>query len=138
MEGHVFVGNNDPEDVKWLCSLSEPEINMLVSLKKLVLQYAKGSCHVSLAKKVDLKMLRTLGFMVMQSVKGRLKDLQMTKLNVPEDALDGTNLLKFDQEYSISDMTIEDLTQSLEIDEKKRTSAGSSEVAPDSKRPKSN
>ncbi|KAF7146345.1 hypothetical protein RHSIM_Rhsim04G0112200 [Rhododendron simsii] len=49
------------EDVRWLCSLSESELDLLISLKEMVLRRAKIIGHDSLAKKFDLKMLRALG-----------------------------------------------------------------------------
>ncbi|KAK3001414.1 hypothetical protein RJ639_020703 [Escallonia herrerae] len=49
------------EDVRWLCSLSESELDLLISLKQMVLQRAKAIGHESLAKKFDLKMIRALG-----------------------------------------------------------------------------
>ncbi|GAB4845692.1 hypothetical protein Ancab_039095 [Ancistrocladus abbreviatus] len=53
--------NNRPEDVRWLYSLSESELDMLLSLKELALQRAKVIGHEDLAEKFDLKMLRGLG-----------------------------------------------------------------------------
>ncbi|CAM8917290.1 unnamed protein product [Rhodiola kirilowii] len=53
-------GNNRIEDVNWLCSLSESELDMLISLKKLVIQRAKVIGNPKLASKIDLKMLRAL------------------------------------------------------------------------------
>uniref|UniRef100_A0A803LRI8 Pentatricopeptide repeat-containing protein n=1 Tax=Chenopodium quinoa TaxID=63459 RepID=A0A803LRI8_CHEQI len=61
MDEIKFIGNNHPDDVKWLCSLSESELDMLISLKKLALQRAQAVGHESLAQKFDLKMLRALG-----------------------------------------------------------------------------
>ncbi|KAJ8426567.1 hypothetical protein Cgig2_010626 [Carnegiea gigantea] len=61
MEGHVFIGNNRSEDVKWLCSLSESELDILISLKKLVLRLAEVVGHESLARAFDVKVLRAIG-----------------------------------------------------------------------------
>ncbi|XP_057986081.1 uncharacterized protein LOC110639858 isoform X1 [Hevea brasiliensis] len=59
-EVHEFLGNNRLEDVRWLCTLSESELDMLISLKMLVIQRAKVLGHKQLAMKFDLKMLRIL------------------------------------------------------------------------------
>ncbi|CAM8917291.1 unnamed protein product [Rhodiola kirilowii] len=67
-------GNNRIEDVNWLCSLSESELDMLISLKKLVIQRAKVIGNPKLASKIDLKMLRALGFILMQYCKVQMID----------------------------------------------------------------
>ncbi|KNA13544.1 hypothetical protein SOVF_115740 isoform B [Spinacia oleracea] len=97
MDEIKFIGNNHPEDVRWLCSLSESELDMLISLKKLVLRRAQAVGHESLVQKFDLKMLRALGFILMQHVSGRVNDLQLTDLAVPKDLFDGCTLLKLDR-----------------------------------------
>ncbi|KMS96829.1 hypothetical protein BVRB_8g199070 [Beta vulgaris subsp. vulgaris] len=56
-----IIGDSHPKDVRWLCSLSESELDMLISLKKLALQRARAVEHESLAHGFDLKMLRALG-----------------------------------------------------------------------------
>lgn len=54
-------GNNELEDVSWLCSLSETELDLLVHLKELVMQRAHIIGNNDLADSFDLKLLRTLG-----------------------------------------------------------------------------
>ncbi|XP_040865454.1 uncharacterized protein [Glycine max] len=49
------------EDVAWLCSLSESEIDMLISLKLLIIQRAKMMGCKELASKFNLKMIRAIG-----------------------------------------------------------------------------
>ncbi|RYQ89806.1 hypothetical protein Ahy_B09g096261 isoform B [Arachis hypogaea] len=44
----------------WLCSLSELEIDMLISLKLLIFQRAKTIGYVGLAKKFNLKIIRAI------------------------------------------------------------------------------
>ncbi|KAG7960127.1 hypothetical protein I3843_10G106800 [Carya illinoinensis] len=56
-----ILGANRLEDVTWLCSLSESELDMLISLKIMLIQRAKVIGHESLAENFDLKMLRALG-----------------------------------------------------------------------------
>nr|KJB66975.1 hypothetical protein B456_010G170900 [Gossypium raimondii] len=60
-EKEETLGNTNIEDANWLCSLSESELDLLISLKKLALKRASAIGHVQLAKKFDLKMLRALG-----------------------------------------------------------------------------
>ncbi|GMN58790.1 hypothetical protein TIFTF001_027897 [Ficus carica] len=60
-EVQEILGNNSLEDVTWLCSLSESELDMLIGLKMLVVQRARTlGCEES-SRKFDLKMLRSLG-----------------------------------------------------------------------------
>ncbi|XP_021735246.1 uncharacterized protein LOC110701940 [Chenopodium quinoa] len=101
MDEIKFIGNNHPDDVKWLCSLSESELDMLISLKKLALQRAQAVGHESLAQKFDLKMLRALGFILMQHIKGEVNELQLTGLTGLADLVNGCNLLKLDLENRV-------------------------------------
>ncbi|KAK8481260.1 hypothetical protein V6N13_009895 [Hibiscus sabdariffa] len=89
------LGNNDIEDVSWLCSLSESELDLLISIKKLALKRASAIGHVQLAKKFDLKMLRALGFILMECLKEKVNNLSLIP-GVDESAafLDSSNLLK--------------------------------------------
>ncbi|XP_062012395.1 uncharacterized protein LOC133728955 isoform X1 [Rosa rugosa] len=91
------LGQNRLEDVSWLCSLSESELDLLISLKKLVLQRAGVIGHEELAVKFDLKVLRALAFVLMTCIKDEVKDLSL----VPgfEDSaafMESCNLLKCD------------------------------------------
>ncbi|CAJ1932586.1 unnamed protein product [Sphenostylis stenocarpa] len=49
------------EDIAWLCSLSESEIDVLISLKLLIIQRAKMIGCKEMAKKFNLKMIRAIG-----------------------------------------------------------------------------
>ncbi|KAL0683910.1 hypothetical protein Bca4012_050758 [Brassica carinata] len=85
--------NNRTQDISWLCSLSEPELDLLISLKKLAIQRAEITDHYELADHFDLKLLRALGFVLMEYV--RKKDTSL----VPSAGhqlmgLDKCNLLK--------------------------------------------
>ncbi|XP_074286494.1 uncharacterized protein LOC141611773 isoform X2 [Silene latifolia] len=64
MDKLVSIGDNRPEDVRWLLSLSEPELDLVISLKELALQRAKVVGHENLAYKFDLKILRALSSVV--------------------------------------------------------------------------
>ncbi|XP_072058753.1 uncharacterized protein [Arachis hypogaea] len=48
------------ESLIWLCSLSELEIDMLISLKLLIFQRAKTVGYADLAKKFNLKIIRAI------------------------------------------------------------------------------
>lgn len=122
MEGRVFIGNNRCEDVNWLCSLSEAELDYLISLKKFALQNGEVVKHESLAKKLDLKMLRFLGFFIGQCVKGSSKDCEMTEAGPSEEVLNACNLLKSNQAGTVPDRISEELMQYVEIGKIKRTS----------------
>ncbi|KAG2404722.1 uncharacterized protein HKW66_Vig0116440 [Vigna angularis] len=51
------------EDVAWLCSLQESEIDMLVGLKLLIIQRAKMIGCKQMADKFNLKMIRAIGML---------------------------------------------------------------------------
>ncbi|KAK4790288.1 hypothetical protein SAY86_017592 [Trapa natans] len=117
------LGNNSIEDVSWLCQLSESELvssflftlvpslrikviqidaqdfkqDFLMSLKAIVIQRAKVVKCEELVNNFDLKTLRALGLVVMENLKGKVKDssdlLDSTKYC---ESLDKSNLLKLD------------------------------------------
>ncbi|KAL2455475.1 uncharacterized protein Fot_57494 [Forsythia ovata] len=108
-----ILGNNHIEDVRWLCSLSEAELDFLMGLKTLIHQRAKKIGHESLVKKFDLRTLRALGFVLMENLKGQLKDLLATSGFE-------CNLLNHNLNGSFSSMTIEDLIPYICSDRRKR------------------
>ncbi|VVA90316.1 unnamed protein product [Arabis nemorensis] len=91
-----ILKNNRTEDISWICSLSESELDLLISLKKLAIQRAKITCHEKLAEKFDLKMLRALGFLLMDYVSKRVQDGTALAASVVHQLsfLDNCNLLK--------------------------------------------
>ncbi|KAL6499644.1 hypothetical protein OROGR_027554 [Orobanche gracilis] len=107
------LGNNDIDDVRWLCSLSESELDLLMGLKNMMNMRAKKIGHEVLAKKFDLRMLRALCFIFMEHLKGQLKD-------VPVASGFDCNLLKQNVADSFSSMTIEDLDPYICSDQRKR------------------
>ncbi|XP_058213981.1 uncharacterized protein LOC131325649 isoform X1 [Rhododendron vialii] len=109
------------EDVRWLCSLSESELDLLISLKEMVLRRAKIIGHDSLAKKFDLKMLRALGFILMEHLKGQLKDVSVIPgLAESSSFLDGCNILNSKLSDTFSSMDIEELRAYVGTDQRKR------------------
>ncbi|KAL2557245.1 Uncharacterized protein Fot_01984 [Forsythia ovata] len=108
-----ILGNNHIEDVRWLCSLSESELDFLMGLKTLIHQRAKKIGHEALVKKFDLRTLRALGFVLMENLKGQLKDLSATSGFE-------CNLLNHNLNGSFSSMTIEDLIPYICSDRRKR------------------
>lgn len=104
------------EDVSWLCSLSESELDMLISLKTVVLQRAKIIGLDKLAENFDLKMLRALAFILMEYLKTKGKDSSL----VPDGCaavLDHCNLLKCNVEEI---MSVEELKACIGADSNKR------------------
>ncbi|TYI77899.1 hypothetical protein E1A91_D06G173700v1 [Gossypium mustelinum] len=110
-EKEETLGNTNIEDANWLCSLSESELDLLISLKKLALKRASAIGHVQLAKKFNLKMLRALG------VKEKVKDLSVIP-GMDENAtfLDSSNLLKCKVDEV---MSIEELNECIAIETRK-------------------
>ncbi|EXB75144.1 hypothetical protein L484_025920 [Morus notabilis] len=108
-EAQEILGNNCLEDVTWLCSLSESELDMLISLKMLVVQRAKIVGYDKLAHKFNLKMLRALGLILMEYLKEKVKDMSL----VPDLAelaafIDYSNLLKSSVENILSEEEIKE------------------------------
>ncbi|KAL3529997.1 hypothetical protein ACH5RR_009319 [Cinchona calisaya] len=113
--------NNQIEDVRWLCSLSESELDMLIMLKMMVLRRAKKIGHVSLAKEFDLKVLRRLCFTMMEHLKEELKDLSARPDSVDvSKLLDKSNLSKPHVNDSFASKSYEELWECICPENKKR------------------
>ncbi|CAA7036191.1 unnamed protein product [Microthlaspi erraticum] len=93
-----ILRNNRMEDINWLLSLSESELDFLTSLKKLAIQRANISGHEELAEIFDLKMLRALGLVLMEYVRERVQDdttiVASSLVNHQHMILDNCNILK--------------------------------------------
>ncbi|KAG6606306.1 hypothetical protein SDJN03_03623, partial [Cucurbita argyrosperma subsp. sororia] len=115
-EAKEILKDNRIEDISWLCSLSESELDFLISIKMLVLQRAKVIGHEDLAEKFDLKTLRALGFILMEHLKG-----QLSVSGVPDQsqfsALNGSNLLDSSLEKVLS---IDDIMASICSERRKK------------------
>ncbi|XP_050215589.1 uncharacterized protein LOC126666771 [Mercurialis annua] len=117
----TFLGNNSVEDVSWLCSLSESELDMLISLKLLVIQKAEVIGREKLASKFDLKLLRALALVLMEYLKGNDKNLTyIPGLANPPIFTDSGSLLH----CKMSDLlSIEELKTCSGMHEKKKQTA---------------
>ncbi|EOA17655.1 hypothetical protein CARUB_v10006022mg [Capsella rubella] len=95
-ELNQILKNNRTDDLTWFCSLSESELDMLISLKKLAIQRAIISGHQELADKFDLKLLRALGLVLMEYVRKRVEDDTCLAPSVVNQLslLDSCNLLE--------------------------------------------
>ncbi|XP_073050000.1 uncharacterized protein [Primulina eburnea] len=113
MDKQSVLGNNDIDDVRWLCSLTESELDLLMGLKNLVHLRAKKIGHEDLSEKFDLQMLRTLSFYFMENLEGRLKDLLG-----PTGF--GSNILNHNISDDFGSMTIEELYPFISYDKRKR------------------
>lgn len=115
-EAKEILKDNRIEDISWLCSLSESELDFLISIKMLVLQRAKVIGHEDLAEKFDLKTLRAIGFILMEHLKG-----QLSVSSVPDQsqfsALNGSNLLDSSLEKILS---IDDIMASICSERRKK------------------
>ncbi|CAA0344084.1 hypothetical protein AtNW77_Chr1g0082691 [Arabidopsis thaliana] len=91
-----ILKNNSTDDLTWFCSLSESELDLLISLKKLAIQRAKISGHQELADKFDLKLLRSLGLVLMEHARKRVQNDTSLAPSVVHQLrlLDNCNLLK--------------------------------------------
>lgn len=115
-EAKEILMNNRIEDISWLSSLTESELDMLISIKMLVLQRAKVIGHEDLAKKFDLKTLRAIGLIMMELLKGKLRES-----GVPDQsqsaALNGCNLDSSSLEKILS---IDDIIASICSERRKK------------------
>ncbi|ESW12389.1 hypothetical protein PHAVU_008G108200 [Phaseolus vulgaris] len=102
------------EDVAWLCSLSESEIDMLIGLKLLIIQRAKMIGCKKMADKFNLKMIRAIALVLMEHLKSQIKESSLIS-NTARSAssLDACNLLKCNNEV---DVNIDELNTSLGVD----------------------
>ncbi|CAM0871789.1 unnamed protein product [Alopecurus aequalis] len=62
------------EESQWLATLSEPELDFLISLKMLAVKRAETAGRPHLADAFDLRTLRALGIVLLESFKERLKE----------------------------------------------------------------
>ncbi|XP_057735034.1 uncharacterized protein LOC130950530 isoform X1 [Arachis stenosperma] len=98
----------------WLCSLSELEIDMLISLKLLIFQRAKTIGYADLAKKFNLKIIRAIAVVLMEHLKEELKDLLLVAdTDKSASFLDACKLLKC---YKEGTTTIEELITDIGTD----------------------
>ncbi|KAF9686008.1 hypothetical protein SADUNF_Sadunf03G0113800 [Salix dunnii] len=114
--GEALV-DDSPEDIRWLCNLSESELDMLIRLKALILHRANVLGHDELAKKFDLLTLRAVGLFLMDYLKGKVKDLSNVQgLSKLAEFPDWCNLLRGNPG---DDSSVEELKASIVIDERK-------------------
>ncbi|KAI4969156.1 hypothetical protein ZWY2020_000070 [Hordeum vulgare] len=62
------------EESRWLAALSEPELDLLISLKMLAVRRAETAGRPHLADALDLRMLRALGVVLLEDFKQRLRE----------------------------------------------------------------
>ncbi|CAH9130894.1 unnamed protein product [Cuscuta epithymum] len=96
------------DDIRWLCSLNESELDFLISLKVMILRGAKKIGSQAIGKNFDLKYLRALSFILMNKLKGHL-EVMPGSIGPLSSSLDNCKLLKFDIDPSFEDLSIEEL-----------------------------
>ncbi|KAL7603175.1 hypothetical protein Lser_V15G15813 [Lactuca serriola] len=110
-----MLGDNRIEDVRWLCSLSESELDLLVSLKEMAIQRASFIGHESLANNFDLKKLRDLSFLLMQVQKQQLKESV-------HGCVERLNVARQEISEEFREMSAEELMAFIGSDRKKKIS----------------
>ncbi|XP_068649382.1 uncharacterized protein [Aristolochia californica] len=93
MDHREEIGNCRPEDAAWLSTLSESEIDLLVSLKKLVIQRASVIGEEKLIENFDLRMLRSLGIVLIEVLKERLESKSLVSSMEASRLLNQLNLV---------------------------------------------
>ncbi|RAL47868.1 hypothetical protein DM860_011453 [Cuscuta australis] len=138
-EGKLSSGSNDHiDDIRWLCSLNESELDFLMSLKGMILQRAKSIGSKPMAKNFGLKFLRALSFILMNKLKGQLEGVP-GYAGSPSSHLDRCKLLKFDLDDTSQSLSMEELSTYICSEKNKRAlSAFFKDVLPPppSKKPK--
>ncbi|XP_024988365.1 uncharacterized protein LOC112523132 [Cynara cardunculus var. scolymus] len=114
-----MLGDNQIEDVRWLCSLSESELDLLISLKEMAIRRASFVGHESLSKKFNLKMLRGLSFVLMQFLNERLGENTEVAESV-SGCVDESNIVKHEISEEFQEMGVEELMAYIGPDRKKR------------------
>ncbi|XP_011090150.1 uncharacterized protein LOC105170916 isoform X1 [Sesamum indicum] len=134
-----ILGNNDIDDVRWLCSLTESELDLLMGLKNLVNMRAKKIGHEALAKNFDLRMLRALSmffYRTYQNCVTFMKHLKEQLKDVPATSGFDCNLLKQNLSSSLGRMTIDELYPYICSDQRKRIADKFLQEMPPSQRQK--
>ncbi|KAJ4785267.1 Gamma-tubulin complex component [Rhynchospora pubera] len=87
-------------DASWLSTLSEPELDFLISLKQLAVMRAQNAGHRDLANKFDAGMLRAIGVILLEHFKEKLKGIPGHTRDA--DLIDKLALLKLDTPVNVS------------------------------------
>ncbi|KAI5381477.1 hypothetical protein KIW84_063989 [Lathyrus oleraceus] len=102
------------QDVDWICSLSESEIDFMISLKLLITKRAERIGCKNLADRFDLKTIRAIAFVLMENLKTEVKETSLVPDTVKSTAfLDACNILKCSNVVSA---TIEELSKTVGAD----------------------
>ncbi|KAG9128886.1 hypothetical protein Leryth_009622 [Lithospermum erythrorhizon] len=129
-----ILGNNRIEDVRWLCSLTDSELDLLISLKCLAIQRAKRIGHIQLAEKFNLKVLRGLSFVMMENLKRQLNELPSTSASSEGSTyLSGCNLLRCNPDEKFANMGIDELKEYVYNARKKRIAKVFKDMTPKKK-----
>ncbi|XP_072966283.1 uncharacterized protein [Typha angustifolia] len=87
------------QDAAWFSSLSEPELDFLISLKEMATMRAKNIGYSGLAEKFDARTLRALGIILLDFFKERVKSTSSDpKLVETLDLLSDCGLAALDHE----------------------------------------
>ncbi|KAJ0967822.1 hypothetical protein J5N97_024739 [Dioscorea zingiberensis] len=63
------------EDAQWISTLSEFELDLLITLKELVIKRAKHAGVKDLGERFDLRMIRVLGSILVEYLKERMQSM---------------------------------------------------------------
>lgn len=118
-----YIGENRLDDVLWLCSLTESELDLLISLKEMIIQRAKTMGQEGLTQKFDLKMLRAIAFIMMENLKSQFKSSPVPDILKSSAVTDTCRLLN---SFTSDDIKFEDLEQFIGPNFWKRLHEGAS------------
>ncbi|XP_023733551.1 uncharacterized protein LOC111881389 [Lactuca sativa] len=116
-----MLGDNRIEDVRWLCSLLESDLDILVKLKEMVIQRASFIRHESLANNFDLKKLIDLSFLLMQVQKQQLCEIPQMKESA-HGCVERLNVARHEISEEFREMGAEELMAYISSDRQKKIS----------------
>nr|CAD1830716.1 unnamed protein product [Ananas comosus var. bracteatus] len=111
-EGGGRSESSQSREVAWLSSLSESELDFLISLKEMAAMRAKNVGFSDLAEKFDVRTLRALGIVLLENFKERVKSTSADpKLVEMLALLSGSGLAAPNQESSsCSNLSVNDVS----------------------------
>ncbi|GLJ53581.1 hypothetical protein SUGI_1143080 [Cryptomeria japonica] len=123
------------EDKAWLASRTEPELDMLISIKKMAMERAKTIQDERANGIFNFKLLRTIGLLLEEFVKESLKNAHslgdvVETPTVPSEKDEGRIPLEKEREHNhikpIVKVELEEMTTS-DVTKRKRNSSGEQE-----------
>ncbi|CAH9085271.1 unnamed protein product [Cuscuta europaea] len=122
------IGVCSKNDIRWVCSLNDSELDFVISLKVMLLRRPKQMA----SNNFDFKFLRALSFIIMNKLKGHLEVMPAGSIG----SLDNCKLLKFDNDTSFKNLSIQELETYICTEKRKRLLSKLLEDMPPGQKPR--